>query len=191
MKNFILGILFVVFGRRIVNGILDFVIKLIESPRTEPVIRDWLAEKITDLLFDGPPPGKAKSFHQRLGEDYRKSKTHQITIHNKKTTRIFGPHNPNWSPQPEHNEMFIKSVQNHLNNILQVKGSLLLNDVYEALGFERTQEGMLLGWIEDEGGFVEISREQSGTEGSLLLRFTPHTLVYNALPYEDQVAAQT
>lgn len=45
-----------------------------------------------------------------------------------------------------YNMAFIESVSEHLQTILFQRGSLLLNEVREALGFERIRAGMLLGW---------------------------------------------
>lgn len=63
--------------------------------------------------------------------------------------RIFDEANLNWSKSPGDNLMFIKTQQAFANNKLRAEGFLFLNDVYELLGFPRTSEGQLVGWIWD------------------------------------------
>lgn len=67
--------------------------------------------------------------------------------------RYFDETNPNWTQTAEWNLTFLISQQNYLNDRLQVNGYLFLNEVYEALGFERTQMGQEVGWkTKDKGG---------------------------------------
>lgn len=55
-----------------------------------------------------------------------------------------------WEKNPEYNLMFLKTVQNNANAKLRSKGYLFLNEVYDALGIERTQAGQIVGWFYDE-----------------------------------------
>lgn len=54
-----------------------------------------------------------------------------------------------WTRSSEHNLTFIKHVQNWANDKLRAEGYLFLNDVYEALGFKKSQAGQIVGWIYD------------------------------------------
>jgi hypothetical protein len=60
---------------------------------------------------------------------------------------FFGPGNPNWNPTPEFNIVFLRAQQNYWNDQLSVKGYVMLNDVYDALGLERTSAGAVVGWV--------------------------------------------
>jgi hypothetical protein len=56
-----------------------------------------------------------------------------------------------WNRDPETNLFFIKCQQNHLNDKLQAKGHVLLNDAYDALGLSRTSAGCVVGWVKGNG----------------------------------------
>lgn len=57
-----------------------------------------------------------------------------------------------WSPAPEYNLMFLRSHEKFANDKLQRDGFLFLNDVYEALGLEKSPEGQLVGWLAEHRG---------------------------------------
>lgn len=63
--------------------------------------------------------------------------------------KIFDECNPNWSRNPVTNLTFLRAQQNFANNTLQANGYLFLNDVYQMLGFPRTTEGQIVGWVYD------------------------------------------
>lgn len=64
--------------------------------------------------------------------------------------RYFDKDNPEWEKSDEYNLMFLKSQQNYANDLLKSKKYLFLNDVYDMLGFPRTQAGQFVGWFYDE-----------------------------------------
>lgn len=55
-----------------------------------------------------------------------------------------------WTKDPDYNLMFLKDQQRYANDMLQSKGHLFLNEVYDMLGIPRTQAGQIVGWIYDE-----------------------------------------
>lgn len=61
--------------------------------------------------------------------------------------RIFDPSNIHYEKTAEFNRMFLECQQRYLNHQLQARGHVFLNDVYEALGFEHTKAGQLVGWV--------------------------------------------
>ncbi len=99
--------------------------------------------------------------------------------------RFFDETNVNWTRTPEYNKTFLLQKQNWLNDKLRAYGFVFLNEVYQELGFERTQAGQSVGWrtIERGGkdgfidfGIFDIFDESSrafvnGLEGSILLDF--------------------
>lgn len=59
--------------------------------------------------------------------------------------------NPNWTPDPVTNYLFLKGVRQHLNNKLQIRGSLFVNDVLDSLAMPRMNVGTIVGWVKEDG----------------------------------------
>lgn len=55
-----------------------------------------------------------------------------------------------WTRDSEYNKRFLTVQQNYLNDLLKRRGYVFLNEVYEALGFQKTKAGHVVGWIYDE-----------------------------------------
>lgn len=65
------------------------------------------------------------------------------------TSRVFDETCPNWERNAEYNNMFLRQTESWANRKLQEDGFLFLNDVYDMLGFQKSQAGQVLGWIYD------------------------------------------
>lgn len=100
------------------------------------------------------------------------------------TARLFDEYNHNWQKNAEYNKLFLQCQQNYLNDQLQARGHVFLNDVYDQLGMERTSQGQLLGWFIDDDpdypgdGYIDFGIYNarnvdfvSGHEPSILLTF--------------------
>ena len=63
-----------------------------------------------------------------------------------------------WKQNSEYNLAFLRSTQAQANDMLRARGHIFLNEVYDMLGFERTPQGNLVGWVEDGSGdgFVDF-----------------------------------
>lgn len=100
--------------------------------------------------------------------------------------RIWYEGNPGWTKDPEYNMMYLKNQQSYANDLLQTRGHLFLNEVYDMLGFSRTKAGNVVGWIYDEEapigdnfvdfGIFDIHNEAkikfvNGEERSIMLDF--------------------
>ena len=66
--------------------------------------------------------------------------------------RFFDEFNVNWSKQDDYNLVFLRSQQNYFNDILLSRGHVFLNEVYDALGLERTKAGAIVGWVINKDG---------------------------------------
>lgn len=54
-----------------------------------------------------------------------------------------------WSPNRELQYLTLRSLENHFNRELDVRGVVFLNDVYKALGLPISKDASLVGWIKD------------------------------------------
>lgn len=98
---------------------------------------------------------KAKEIEETVVDEKGKEKVVKKTVHvadidphNKHTelTRCFEAGCNGWSKDAEFNHMFLNHVQRQLTDKLQKEGYLLLNEAYEALGFQKTAAGQVVGW---------------------------------------------
>ena len=101
-------------------------------------------------------------------------------------SRIWYEGNVGFTNSPEYNLMFLKRQQEYATDKLKRNGFLVLNEVYEMLGFSKTREGALIGWIYDEKnpvgdnfvdfGIYDTNKESNirfvnGDERAILLEF--------------------
>jgi hypothetical protein len=96
----------------------------------------------------------------------------------------FDEHNVNWSRDPFVNHLFLKGVQDHCNNVLNVRGHLFLNEVYDLLGLERSAQGAVVGWVKNnpEGdGFVSFG-EMNPNDDIIRLEFNVDGVILENLP---------
>lgn len=68
------------------------------------------------------------------------------TGHISSNARFFGPGNPNWKPGTDHNEAFLTFQKRYMTQKLHAQEHVFLNEVYDALGLERSKAGAILGW---------------------------------------------
>ena len=97
--------------------------------------------------------------------------------------RFFDESSPEWSKTPEFNLLFLKGKESYFTNLLQARGHVFLNEVYDELGIPRTQAGQVVGWILGKGhdnyvsfGIYDLYKDQNrdfvnGVEPSILLDF--------------------
>lgn len=66
--------------------------------------------------------------------------------------RLFGEGRGTLSYQrdPMANIQFLSSKQNYFNDLLQQRGYVFLNEVYEGLGYEATPSGQMVGWLRSD-----------------------------------------
>lgn len=135
---------------------------------------------------------KAKEFDEIVTNDKGKEKTvkKSVEIADPNTysdyARFFDDGCTGWQKDAELNLVFLKHQQNYANELLQRKGHLFLNEVYDMLGIPRTKAGQIVGWVYDEKnkrgdnfvdfGIYDMNREKvrdfvNGYERTILLDF--------------------
>lgn len=73
--------------------------------------------------------------------------------------RLFDESSPKWQKGAGLNRFFIQTQERFANEKLRAQGHLFLNEVYDSLGFERSPEAQMVGWVykNDEGdGYVDF-----------------------------------
>jgi hypothetical protein len=106
--------------------------------------------------------------------------------------RFFDEVSTQWKRDADYNRVFLQAQQQMANNLLQARGHVFLNDIYDALGFERTPGGSIVGWVirKDGGGdnFIDFGllkpgneRFVNGIERSVFLDFNVDGIIYNLI----------
>lgn len=104
--------------------------------------------------------------------------------------RFFDATCPDFKKNPEYNRIFIEQTQQMFNDKLHAKGNVFLNEVYDALGFERTSAGALVGWVDNGDGdnFIDFGiyedrnrRFVNGIEPVVLLDFNVDGVIYDKI----------
>ncbi len=78
--------------------------------------------------------------------------------------RFFDEGSRDFKKNAELNRIFIKCQQAYINDLLHSRGHVFLNEAYDALGFERTPEGSVVGWVypNTEGdGWIDFGMYES------------------------------
>lgn len=104
-------------------------------------------------------------------------------------SRIFDEYNDNWKKAPDYNQNFIKGHQNYANHLLQARGHIFLQEVYDMLGFPRTPEAQVVGWVRGHGdNYIDfgIYEERNinfinGHERSILLDFNVDGAIWDLI----------
>lgn len=157
----------------------------------ERVVEEYGEEKDRELRHGTDT--KTVKIAGKNGEEKNKKFTRANSSSPSMYARLFGPHNPNWNPQPDYNVAFLKSQQKFATDRLRSRGHLFLNEVYDALGLDHTTEGAVVGWIYDKGGddFVDFGiwtqnadktlEFMNGWEDELLLDFNVDGVIYKEI----------
>lgn len=105
----------------------------------------------------------------------------------------FDEFNNNWTRDPVANYLFVKGVQQHMNNLLSVRGHVFLNEALDALGMPRVREGQAAGWLRNGkgDGYVDFGFMSSldpvsiafcnGAERSVRLNFNIDGIIWDQI----------
>lgn len=109
--------------------------------------------------------------------------------------RFFDELNPNWESNPSYNRIFLHHQQSWANDLLHSRGHVFLNDVYDALGMERSSEAQVVGWLLTKNGsgdnFIDFGifdgddwRKRAfvnGIESGILLDFNVDGVIWDKI----------
>jgi hypothetical protein len=108
--------------------------------------------------------------------------------------RHFDQTSPEWQREPTYNAAFLRAKQQYLNDMLQSRGYVFLNEAYRELGIPQCAAGQAVGWVLGDGGdnYVDfgIFNLQSeaarafvnGLEASILLDFNVDGVIIDKVP---------
>lgn len=109
---------------------------------------------------------------------------------------MFDETNKNWKTVPDHNRVFLEAQQRYMNHRLHAYNYVLLNDVYETLGYPKTSAGAVVGWVVNHdhardqyidfglGDWPSAEDYKNGTEHAIMLDFNVDGPVYDLI---DQI----
>lgn len=134
---------------------------------------------------------------------YRDIKTEIIDIDGKKKTvktvdstgyspyaRFFDETARGFVKNAEMNRVFLSCQQTYANHLLRSRGHVFLNEIYDALGMERSRAGQVVGWVidGDGDGYVDFglyephsNRFMNGFEPCIILDFNVDGVIYHLL----------
>jgi hypothetical protein len=104
--------------------------------------------------------------------------------------RFFDENSKNFQKHNEYNQMFLNAQEKWANKKLVFQGHLFLNEVYDMLGFERTKEGSVIGWLYngEHDNYVKFGhfaahneRFVNGLERVALLDFNVDGIIYDKI----------
>ena len=105
----------------------------------------------TEIRSGARPVEIEETVTDAKGKEKKVKKTVMVVDENSFSdfARIIKRGSPCWVDNESYMDMFIRSQENIAQNKLIANRYLFLNDVYEALGLERTVAGQQVGWIYD------------------------------------------
>ena len=133
---------------------------------------------------------KAKEISEQKEDGTEETTTENVADPNEYSmyARIFDETNPEFERDSDRNRFFLTLQQNCFNDKLKARGYVFLNEVYDALGFEQTKAGQIVGWVYKprdpshkgdnyiDFGMFDITREKArdfinGYEQAIVLDF--------------------
>lgn len=105
-------------------------------------------------------------------------------------SKIFDEYSDKWRKDPELNRIFIECQQAYANQLLQVRGHVFLNEVYDMLGIDRSRPGAVVGWVIGEEGdnYIDFGIYEAhntafinGWERSIILDFNVDGVIYDKI----------
>lgn len=156
----------------------------------ERVLKDVGAEKEREYRYET----ETREFVEETNKGQKITHEQRVSGDPSIYAKIFGRDTTqNWNAESAYNMIFLRAQQNYANHLLQSRGHVMLNDIYDALGLDRTPAGAVVGWVKDHGDnyidFGIFDRELepkhaaffTGREENLWLDFNVDGVVYEMI----------
>lgn len=152
------------------------------------VVEELGEEKDTEFAHGPAEVGAYTEYDEKGNGKVRETKSAPKTA-----TAVYGRHfderNRFWAKDPGYNQTFLDNQMKWANIKLKAQGHMFLNDIYDLLGFERTREGAVVGWIYDtnEGdGYIDFGHHRypdfvAGFERSVFLDFNVDGTIWDKI----------
>lgn len=128
---------------------------------------------------------------EEIEEDGKTRTVKTIDANNRSMhSRIFDEYSEKWQKDPELNRIYLECQQQYANDLLKVRGHVLLNDVYDMLGMDRSSAGAVVGWVvsEDGNNYIDFGMYDvyntpfiNGWERSVVLDFNVDGIIYDRI----------
>lgn len=100
---------------------------------------------------------KAKEIEETVVDSKGKEKTVKKTIQAVDPNLVYNEYSrcfttgcAGWDKNPEYSKIFLINQQNFANDLLNSRGHVFLNEVFDMLGFPRTPMGNVVGWLRQD-----------------------------------------
>lgn len=196
-----LGIFCILSGHNIMkkrNVALMAAYKLMEGSFAEyrdRVIEDLGADKDHEYRYGL----KSEKIKEQVEEDgKKKTVTKDISVSGKDVSgyaRFFDSSCKEWTKNAEYNLCYLRSQQSYFNDMLKARGHVFLNEVYDALGIDRSNAGCVVGWSLSKNGdnYIDFGIYEThgrntafvnGYEPTILLDFNVDGVIYDLIDGE-------
>ena len=106
--------------------------------------------------------------------------------------KFFDNHCIEWDPNPIYNLKWLRANETAANDILNSRGHIFLNEVYDMIGLPHTTAGAVVGWVKGQGdGFVDFGLNKpdnesarrfiNGEDNVVLLDFNVDGVIYDKI----------
>lgn len=107
--------------------------------------------------------------------------------------KFFDKSCPEWDENPMFNLKWLRANEQSANDILNVRGHIFLNEVYDMIGLPHTPEGAVVGWLKDGDGdsYVDFGlydpnnqsarRLVNGEDNVILLDFNVDGVIFDKI----------
>lgn len=207
------SVILVLGGYRMINGRLvktAAAYKILEDGfgRYRENVRDEFGEETDWRMLNSIRPERLEAANAEReanreieADKKRKRKNYEKrrTAHQEVYSKFFDQYSDRWrrSWTPEQVWEYLRQKQREANDMLNIRKHIFLNEVYDLLGLDRTEEGAVVGWIltksnpnskvdfgledmpeEERRKFLSAERNE---DIKIWLHFNPDGLIYNLI----------